>query len=52
MIVGLKNLRPKSKLYGVLVQLTLYNEFVENGSKNSVLMNLTTAGIELKDSQA
>ena len=42
----------KPKLCGVLVQLVLYNEFVENGSKNSVLMNWTMANIGLKDNQA
>ena len=39
-------------MYGVLVQGAQYNEFVENGSKNYVRMNWTTASIGLNDNQA
>ena len=47
-----KNLEPKPKMYGVLVQWAQYNEFVENESKNWVLMNWSMASIGLKDNQA
>ena len=39
-------------MYGVLVQGAQYNEFVENGSKNYILMNWTTASIGLNNNQA
>ena len=43
---------PKPKMYGVLTQGALYNEFVENGSKNYDLMSCTTASVELNDNKA
>ena len=39
-------------MYGILAQWAQYNKFVESRSKNEVLMNLTTASIDLKDDQA
>ena len=39
-------------MYGILVQLTQYNEFIDNGSKNQVLTNWATTNVGLKDNQA
>ena len=38
-------------MYGILIQWAQYNKFVENGLKNYVLMNWTTASIESYDIQ-
>ena len=44
-------LQPKPKMYGILAQRAQYNKFVECGSKNQALMNLTMASMDLKDDQ-
>jgi len=38
-------------MYEILAQRAQYNKFVESGSKNSALMNLTTASMDSKDDQ-
>ena len=45
------NLWSKPKIYGVLVQWIQYNEFVDNGLKNWVLMSWTTASFKSCDDQ-